>query len=210
MNIIWKGSPNQDSNRKPIDRIVCHWFGIGTLESANSRFQNPTAQVSAHYGISGETVYQWVKDDNVSYHAGNYSMNQRSIGIEHDATTEHKASDMTYNTSASLIANLCRKHNILPDRQHIIKHSEVVATQCPGTLDMDRLVSWVQNLLESSYSPSISPSQSPSHSVSPSVSPSSSVSVSPSASPSEEFIVVENNWLLILLRFILGLFSRKR
>src|SRR3990167_2340630 len=137
MTIYWKGSTNFDSNRKPITTIVIHWFGIGTLESANSRFQNSGSGVSAHYGISGQTVYKWVEEDKVAYHAGNYEVNQRSIGIEHDATgsgdsNPHNASDLTYQTSIELIKQICQRHNIPVDRQHIIGHREVKATQCPG------------------------------------------------------------------------------
>lgn len=143
MNIQWKGSPNKDgsSYRKPIDRVVLHWFGIGTLDSANSRFQNPDAQVSAHYGISDETVYQWVKEAEVSWHSGDYPMNQRSIGIEHDATTTKNATEKTYKTAGLLLADICKRNNIPLDREHILKHSEVKATQCPGTLDVDKIIS---------------------------------------------------------------------
>ena len=154
MNIQWKGSPNFDTNRKPIDRIVIHWFGVGTLGSANTRFQSASNQVSAHYGISDRTVYQWVKEENVAYHAGVYTMNQRSIGIEHDATTEHNASEETYQTSAELVSLVCKRYNIPLDRDHIIKHSEVKATQCPGTLDLDKIIS-----LAKGYMPELKPDE---------------------------------------------------
>lgn len=147
MTIIWKGSPNFDGNRKPIDRIIIHWFGIGTLDSANTRFQNVANQVSAHYGISDDTVWQWVKEEDVAYHAGNYAMNQRSIGIEHDATTTKNATEKTYQTSAQLVADICKRHNIPCDRTHILKHSQVVATSCCGTLDIDRIVSMAKDLI---------------------------------------------------------------
>lgn len=140
MQIIWKGSPNKDGNRSTIDKVILHWFGVGTLDGANSRFQNPAAQVSAHYGISDDTVYQWVKEEDVAYHAGNYAMNQRSIGIEHDATTTKNATEKTYQTAGQLLKEICTRHNIPLDRTHILKHSEVVATSCPGTLDIDRII----------------------------------------------------------------------
>lgn len=146
--IIWKGSPNKDGNRLVIDRIVMHWFGVGTLDAANTRFQNVANQVSAHYGISNNTVYQWVKEEDVAYHAGNYAMNQRSIGIEHDATTTQPASDETYATSIQLVADICKRHSIPCDRTHIIKHNQVIATQCCGTLDVDRIVSEAKIILD--------------------------------------------------------------
>ena len=153
MNIIWKGSPNSDSNRKSIDRIVSHWFGIGTLTSANNGFQTANNS-SAHYGISGNKVWQWVKEEHVAYHAGNYKMNQRSIGIEHDATAQkdrnpHGASDDTYKTSAALIAQICEKYDIPLDRTHIIGHKEVPrATQCPGTIDINRLIDMAKGIVD--------------------------------------------------------------
>jgi len=143
VTINFKPSPNFDTNRKPIDRIVIHWFGIGTLASANKRFLDPNSGVSAHYGISDKTVYQWVLDKNVAYHAGNYEMNQRSIGIEHDAGIDpaHDLSEASYNTSGELIRIVCERHSIPLDREHIIAHKEVKATQCPGTVDINRLIS---------------------------------------------------------------------
>lgn len=140
MNIQWKGSPNYDKNRKPITKIVVHWFGVGDLNSANNRFQSASSGVSAHYGVSDDTIYQWVKEEDVAYHAGNYEVNQCSIGIENDATTTKNASEKTYQTAGKLIGEICKRHSIPLDREHIIKHSEVKATACPGTLDLNRLI----------------------------------------------------------------------
>jgi len=151
MQITWKGSPNfnDPTYRNPIDRIILHWFGVGTLDSANTRFQNSTNQVSAHYGISDSTVYQWVKEEDVAWHAGNFLMNQRSIGIEHDATTTKNATESTYLTSATLVSEICKRYNIPCDRNHILKHSQVVATQCCGTLDIDRIISMAKDIIDS-------------------------------------------------------------
>ena len=140
MNIVWKGSPNYDKNRKTIDRVVVHWFGVGTLESANTRFQSATNGVSAHYGISSDIIWQWVKEEHVAYHAGVYTMNQRSIGIEHDATTTKNPTEETYKTSGQLVREICQKHNIPIDREHIIGHKEIKATQCPGVMDIDKII----------------------------------------------------------------------
>ena len=142
MNIVWKGSPNYNdsSYRKPITKVVLHWFGIGTLDSANTRFQNDASDVSAHYGISDGLIFQWVKEENVAWHCGNWEVNQCSIGIECDATTTKNASEETYQTAGQLLREICDKYNIPLDREHILKHSEVKATQCPGTLDVDKII----------------------------------------------------------------------
>lgn len=138
--IIWRGSPNADNNRLVIDRIVIHWFGTGDLSSADARFRNDASNVSAHYGISDNKIYQWVEESRVAYHAGDYEMNRRSVGIEHNATTDHPASDTTYANSALLVASLCLRYGIPLDRQHIIGHREVKATRCPGSVDIDRII----------------------------------------------------------------------
>lgn len=133
----------------PITTLVMHWFGIGTLAGADARFSNPTSIVSAHYGISDETVYQWVDEADTSYGAGKWDMNIKCINLEHDATTTKNASDKTYVTSSQLVADICKRHSIPCDRTHIIRHSQVVATQCCGTLDIDKLVNMAKNILDS-------------------------------------------------------------
>lgn len=141
MELVWKGSPNYNRRTMPVKRIVIHWFGLGTLESANTRFQNPATQVSAHYGISKGRIWQWVKESDVAWHSGNAAVNAESIGIEHDATLNgHNLSDEDYRLSAEIVAEICKRHNIPLDRKHIIGHREVKATQCPGTIDIDRII----------------------------------------------------------------------
>lgn len=120
---------------KKIDKIICHWFGTGTLAGADARFKNPASQVSAHYGVSGSTIYQWVEEQDTAYAAGNLEANRTGISIEVDATTEHNASDETYNTVGELIADIWNRHGKLPLR----RHNEFKATQCPGTVDVSKL-----------------------------------------------------------------------
>lgn len=151
MTITWVGSPNFDSNRKPIDRIVVHWFGdnataSNVISAVDAQFQK-TGGTSAHYAVENTTIHQYVKEDQVAYHAGNYPMNQRSIGIEHSGGPNRTITDTTYKTSSQLIADICRRYAIPADRTHIIMHREVKATQCPGTLDIDRLIDLVRNIL---------------------------------------------------------------
>lgn len=147
MNITWIGSPNYDTNRKTIDRIIIHWI-VGNLAAADTQFQKASPGTSAHYGIENSEVHQYVKEENVAYHAGVYTMNQRSIGIEHSADPNRPASDETYETSGELIAQISKRHNIPLDREHIIGHKEVKATQCPGTMDIDRLITIAKRKLE--------------------------------------------------------------
>lgn len=138
MKITQVPSPNYDLNRTTVDRIVIHWI-VGNLASADAQFKK-TNSTSAHYGIEDDEIHQYVGEIAVAYHAGNYAMNQRSIGIEHSASPDRPASDKTYETSGKLIAEIAERYSIPLDRKHIIKHSEVIATQCCGTIDIDRLI----------------------------------------------------------------------
>lgn len=140
MDIIWKGSPNFNKRSNKPTKIVIHWFGSGTLESANTRFQNAATQVSAHFGISKGRVWQWVKEQDVAFHAGVYAVNKETIGIEHDATLSHNLSDEDYALSGELVFRLSQQFNIPLDVEHIIPHKSIKPTQCPGTVDLNRII----------------------------------------------------------------------
>lgn len=133
-------SSNYDKSRKPITHIVIHWI-VGNLASADATFKNPARNASAHYGIEDSTIFQWVNEAHTAYHAGNYAYNQKSIGIEHSAAPDRPASEATYQTSGKLIAEIAKRYSIPLDRAHIVGHKEVSATQCPGTMDIDKLIS---------------------------------------------------------------------
>lgn len=124
---------------KKIDRIVLHWI-VGTVASADAVFKNPAKQVSAHYAISGTTAHQYVKEEDTAYHAGNWDMNLRSVGIEHEGGPTLPITEGTYKASAKLVSDIAKRHGIPLDRTHVIGHKEVKATQCPGTLDIDRVI----------------------------------------------------------------------
>ena len=140
MNITWIGSPYFDSKRTQIDRIVIHWFGSkgSSLKSTDSFFQY--SGTSSTYAVEEDQIHQYVKEENVPYANGNYPMNQRSITIEFSADVARNATDKTYETGAQLIADISKRRNIPLNRTSIMKHSEVVATQCCGTVDVDRLI----------------------------------------------------------------------
>ena len=143
MTITWVGahSNNYAKGREgnTIKKIVIHWI-VGKLEAADAVFKNSGSIVSAHYGIGGTVVHQYVKEEDTAYHAGNLTVNRQSVGIEHEGGPDLPISDLTYKISSQLIADICRRYSIPLDRTHIIKHSEVKATQCPGTLDLDKLI----------------------------------------------------------------------
>uniref|UniRef100_UPI001C5D34A6 golvesin C-terminal-like domain-containing protein n=1 Tax=Nonomuraea rhizosphaerae TaxID=2665663 RepID=UPI001C5D34A6 len=131
------------SNRETsynIDRVVIH-VTQGSYAGTISWFQNPAAQVSAHYVVksSNGAITQMVRDKDVAWHAGNSSFNNRSIGIEHEGFVNDASwfTDAMYRASAALTRYLCDKYGIPKNRTGIVGHSEV-----PGATHTDPGPNW--------------------------------------------------------------------
>lgn len=140
---------NFNNDRKKIDRIVIH-HNAGTNDAgARSTWHiDGPAGTSAHYQVANSKCWGCVGEESVAFHAGNYPMNQRSIGIEHLNNTGAPLwtiSEETYKKSAELIHEICTRRGIPIDRQHILKHGEVAATSCPGGINIDRLINMAKN-----------------------------------------------------------------
>lgn len=113
-----------------IDRIVLH-HNASTTDVIPGVWQNRAA--SAHYQVTPNAIRQCVDEASTAWHAGNWAMNLRSIGIEHLNSTgapNWDVADETEERSAALVADICKRHGIPCDRGHIIKHAEVSATAC--------------------------------------------------------------------------------
>lgn len=140
---LWNGvSGNYDTSRSPLDRIVIHSMA-GSMAGTLAHFQNPATIPSAHYGIGFDgKIVQYLPENVTAYHAGNYAINQRSFGVEHEDQGNNQIDrpDALYESSAQLVADLSKIYNIPLDRTHVIKHNEVIATECPGSLDIDRII----------------------------------------------------------------------
>lgn len=118
-----------------IDKIVVH-VTQGSWSSAINWFNDPRAGVSAHYTVRSDDGFigQSVHEKDIAYHAGNWTYNQTSIGIEHEGYVSDPSwfTEDMYRSSARLSAYLCRMYGIPADREHIIGHSEV-----PGATHTD-------------------------------------------------------------------------
>lgn len=112
----------------PVTRIVIH-MTQGSYAGAIGWFQNPAAQSSAHYTFrsSDGAVTQSVREKDIAWHAGNWTYNTGSIGIEHEGYVDNPAwfTDAMYRASAVLTRSLAMKYGIPKDRAHIIGHAEV-------------------------------------------------------------------------------------
>jgi N-acetylmuramoyl-L-alanine amidase len=158
----WIGSPNFTTGRggQKISGVIIHWM-VGTLASTDSVFQNQSRNTSAHYGVEDGKVHQYVKEEDTAYHAGHWGTNQTTIGIEHSAAPGRPASDATYESSARLIADASKRHGFAINRRTVRGHNEIVATQCPGTMDLDRLIKKANELLGQPTTPSVPVPQPP-------------------------------------------------
>lgn len=123
---------NHDLGDRPgsqsIKYIVIHdtegeWDGVLKL------IQDPT-YVSWNYTLRSTDghIAQHVKAKDVAWHAGNWYINAKSIGIEHEgflASPDAWYTEAMYRSSARLVRYLAAKYRIPLDRQHILGHDNV-------------------------------------------------------------------------------------
>ncbi|MEU1405775.1 peptidoglycan recognition family protein [Streptomyces sp. NPDC005728] len=123
---------NHDLGDRPasqrIKYIVIHdtegaWDGVLNL------VQDPT-YVSWNYTIRSTDglIAQHVKAKDVAWHAGNWDINARSVGIEHEgflAAPDAWYTEAMYRSSARLVKYLARQYGIPLDRQHVLGHANV-------------------------------------------------------------------------------------
>lgn len=134
----------------PIEYVVIHIME-GTYSGSISWFQNPSSNVSAHYCIrsSDGQITQMVREKDIAWHAGITFYNQRSVGIEHEATSTNPSWYTTnmYESSARLTRSITSRHNIPRTRTRIIGHRETGrATICPGDIwNWDTYMAYVTN-----------------------------------------------------------------
>lgn len=131
--------PGRSGN--PVTLIVDHWMDA-PFDSALARFMRDGSEVSAHYLI-GQTgrIAQVVRDADTAYHAGEWTTNTLSIGVEHEASPTQVPSDALYAASAWLHAKLAVDHDLdLIEDITVKPHRSIVPTQCPGTLDLARII----------------------------------------------------------------------
>ncbi|WP_084156825.1 N-acetylmuramoyl-L-alanine amidase [Haladaptatus cibarius] len=99
-----------------IDWVIIHTVQ-GSASSAVNWFQNPDANVSAHYTVSESGYeYQSVSDQNIAWHAGGSNYNTYSVGIEHGGYVSGTYEDAQYRASAKLASWLCDQYGV--PKQH--------------------------------------------------------------------------------------------
>jgi len=137
-------------NSPQISYVIIH-ITEGSYSGAISWFKNPSSDVSAHFVLrsSDGQVTQMVRERDIAWHAGVWSYNQTSVGIEHEATSLSSSwyTDALYRSSAQLTRYLTTKYSVPRTRSYIIGHKETGrATSCPGPYwDWTRYMALVTN-----------------------------------------------------------------
>lgn len=149
---------NRPNDRK-ITHVILHVMQ-GSYAGSISWFQDPAAQSSAHYMVRSKDgdVTQMVRDKDIAWHAGVWTMNEHSIGIECEGWIDDPKwfTDALYKSAAELTRTICKKYGIPMDRQHILGHVEVKgATHTdPGpNWDWKKFMSYVTQGAESPSNP---------------------------------------------------------
>ncbi|MFI6442262.1 N-acetylmuramoyl-L-alanine amidase [Streptomyces sp. NPDC050759] len=123
---------NHDLGNRPasqsIKYIVIH-DTEGTWDGVLNLVQDPT-YVSWNYTLRSTDghIAQHVKAKDVAWHAGNWYVNAKSIGLEHEgflANPDAWYTEAMYRSSARLVKYLSAKYGIPLDRQHILGHDNV-------------------------------------------------------------------------------------
>jgi hypothetical protein len=126
---------NHDKANRPhtqkIDHIVIHDTET-SWQNTLDLVADPT-YVSWQYTLRSADghVAQHVRAKDVAWQAGNWYINSKSIGLEHEGFAAQGTwyTEAMYRSSAKLVRYLAAKHHIPLDRAHIIGHDNV-----PGTI----------------------------------------------------------------------------
>lgn len=159
-SIQWVGSPNFNKRLRPDDitAIVIHSTANSNLERVVEWFNNPNAQVSAHYTIGKDgRIAQHVQDSDRAWHAGQSvwkgrnSVNDYSLGIElvNLNNGQDPYPEIQHQANVALCAYLCYTYRINVD--DIMGHLDIALPPGrktdPRGYDLNRLRREVSALL---------------------------------------------------------------
>jgi hypothetical protein len=122
---------------------IHHWGVDGQTHDGilNWFCNNNDVQTSAHYVASAGRVNCIVSTTDVAWHAGDWGVNLRSIGIE----CRPEATEADYQTIAELVKYLRDMYGDLPLRPHNIQRQGTDGgygsawTDCPGRYDLGKI-----------------------------------------------------------------------
>lgn len=119
-----------------VKNIVVHYVGNpNTSAIANRNYfeslKDKGVYASSQYiiGLNGEII-KCMPESEVAYHAGNYTVNCNSIGIECcHPDSSGKFNSLTYNALIELLKDLCKRYRL--NSSNVIRHYDVTGKMCP-------------------------------------------------------------------------------
>lgn len=114
-----------------VNTVVVHYSGTGAGAHNNLLyFSRSDAGASAHYFIDKDgTLRQSVSEHDIAWHAGNWPVNKRSVGIEVISAGEDFTGSQI-DTLASLVQDLMQRYGIAP--RNVIRHYDASGKLCPA------------------------------------------------------------------------------
>lgn len=121
------------TKRSKTTAIAVHWVGNPNTSAEANRnyFQNAERSVSSNYivGLKGEVI-RCIPDDEISWCTNQANGYTVSIETCHPDSTGI-FNDATYKSLVELTAMLCKKYNLNPLENGVIRHFDVTGKVCP-------------------------------------------------------------------------------
>lgn len=146
----WAHPSNYTAGRSDtIHGIVVHHAASTNFDSIGQAFKTPGRQGSAHYGIWGSYIDQYVQEEHTAWHCGDWAGNCCTIGIEVTNSTgadDWNVSEESFQTLVKLCADIAKRNGLgklkfEPDGTYptLTGHRDWSATFCPGNHLYSRL-----------------------------------------------------------------------
>jgi MYXO-CTERM domain-containing protein len=115
---------NTSRSGATVQYVLVHDTEGGWNASVATLQNDPGKSVQYIVDVDGR-VGQFVSEETLAWHCGNFHYNARSIGIEHVGYSTKPYPEAEYLASAKLVEHLTTKYKIPRDRAHIIGHDQV-------------------------------------------------------------------------------------
>lgn len=145
--------------------VVHHMAGILTPTQCNNALRGRGGSI--HYAIGNDGAIGYgVDENNVAWHAGNWPVNQRSIGIETSNSAlggQWPVSDAAYSSLVKLVADIAKRNGMgkLIVGQNLGYHGMYAATACAGPTLIGRMNDIANKANDINKNPSPAPAPTP-------------------------------------------------
>lgn len=140
---VWANGSNYTVGRTDtIHGIVIHHAASTSLDSVGQVFSQYGRGASAHYGVGGSQIHQYVREEDTAWHCGDWPGNCCTIGIEVVNSTgapTWQVSDESFATLVKLVADIAKRNNLGkikfgPNDTYptLSAHRDWSPTYCPG------------------------------------------------------------------------------